>query len=205
MPAPNSPPYGIFQPRVLNRWLDVNSQNGPLTRCQTYLTIPSFAIDINWLGYSDIVQRFCYTSPNNFSLLRVKGFYVPSNLPFLLCISWVDSEGITWRYALNSNPSAVIYFNLPAYTNQKIGTNFNIEIWSCNAPADLSNEIILYTSVTQAIDYRYGDDIELGFQSTCPVLTPIVFGIPNGLAYGNPAAGIGFGNPDAGIGFGQPA
>lgn len=45
MPEPLHPPYGITQPRQLQRWLDVNSQNGPLGRTRQFITIPTDAVN----------------------------------------------------------------------------------------------------------------------------------------------------------------
>ena len=161
MPEQNHPPYNVTQPRQLVRWLDVNSQNGPLGRCQTYITIPAFNVANTWNGYSDIVCAFNYTAPNNFSFAQVAGFVVPENLPFLLCVSYVDSMDNVVRYTLNSNKNAVMFFDTVPYTNQVILKNFRIEVWSCNATAVMVNPVTLYTSVMQNVDTRLGVDSAL--------------------------------------------
>lgn len=52
MPQPSSPPYGIgsLPPRQLNRWLDVNSQNGPLTRTRGNIVLPLNGIPFDIIG-----------------------------------------------------------------------------------------------------------------------------------------------------------
>lgn len=56
---PLHPPYGVVQPRQLVRWLDVNSQNGPLDRSRYDIVIPQYNINVaftnllisaNWSG-----------------------------------------------------------------------------------------------------------------------------------------------------------
>jgi hypothetical protein len=71
---PSHPPYlpsSTSIPRTLIRWLDVNAQNGALTRVSTYLTIPPFNIANSWNGYSNIVASFNFESPNNVSLVGI--------------------------------------------------------------------------------------------------------------------------------------
>jgi hypothetical protein len=161
MPIPLSPPYNIYQPRTLNRWLDKNSQNGPLGRCQTFIVIPPFDIPVEWNGYSQIVIAFSYQSPNAFSLMAQSGFSVPVNLPFVLCISYVNADGTVARYALNDISNGTFYFQLDTYFNQMIKRNFRIEVWSIPTDALMSESITLYTSVKQNIDTRFGIDIAL--------------------------------------------
>jgi hypothetical protein len=131
MPVQNSPPYGIYQPRTLNRWLDINSQNGPLRRARYYITIPAFSVDVTWLGYSDIVARFCYEAPNNFSLVGVS---IPTATLFVFCISYIDEDNNVFRYTLNYNDNAVFYFDPQPYISQNIYNKFTIEVWSCFIP-----------------------------------------------------------------------
>lgn len=123
---------GAWQiPRTLQRWLDINPITH-LTRTQAYITLPAFNININWLGFSDIVASFNYEGPNNFSLT---GFDIePSSAPnYLLCIMWVDNKGNVKRYKLWSGVGEVLYFNIPLYTGQKIAKNFRFEIWSAGS------------------------------------------------------------------------
>lgn len=71
MPQPSSPPYAagaITIPRQLNRWLDVNTQNGPLTRARYFIVLPAFTVTGTWIGVSDIVAAFNFEATNNFSI-----------------------------------------------------------------------------------------------------------------------------------------
>ena len=164
MPEPLHPPYvSTQQPRQLDRWLDVNSQNGPLTRVRGYFQIPSFnAINNVWLGFSHILARIEYSSPNSFSFIKLPDF---SNLNFFFCISWLDSNNVNHRYTLNGNVGEVIYFDTVPYTNQVIPKNFRLEIWSTypghtEYPVNLT-PITIYTSKLGIVDYRFGTDFLL--------------------------------------------
>jgi hypothetical protein len=152
---------GAWQiPRTLQRWLDINPITH-LTRTQAYITLPAFNVNVNWLGYSDIVASFNYEGPNNFSLI---GFNIePSSTPnYLLCIMWKDSKDNVNRYKLWSGVGEILYFNIPVYAGQKIGKNFRLEIWSTNnTPAIQTNNIQVYTSVLGKQDYRWGTDFTL--------------------------------------------
>lgn len=190
MSEPTHPPYAstvLNGYRTLNRWLDINAQNGPLGRTQTYVTVPAFSVAVNWLGYSDIVAAFNYEGPNNFTLKGIAGNLVNSlsNIPstpnFMLCIMWVDSAGKAHRYAIYKNVGEVIYFNLPLYTGQMIGKNFRFEIWSTNSsPAVLLAPINIYTSVLGLQDYRFGvdgalvnpDTVSVSFNDVANQITP---------------------------------
>ncbi len=164
MPIPSAPPYlstATTWPRQLNRWLDINAQNGSLSRTQTYITLPAFTVNINWQGYSDIVGTYNFTGPNNFSLIGIKGA-LPSNPNYLLCIMWIDYKNQVHRYALWQNVGEVMYVPYPLYAGQPIGQNFRLEIWSTNvAQVSQISALNLYTSVAGIQDYRHGSDIAL--------------------------------------------
>ena len=72
MPEQSHPPYvpgAKTIPRQLNRWLDVNAQNGPLERAKKFLSIPAFTFsNDNWKGYSQVIGQFNYQAPNSLSL-----------------------------------------------------------------------------------------------------------------------------------------
>jgi hypothetical protein len=154
------PPYvpgSLSQWRTLNRWLDINAQNGPLARTQTFITLPSFSQAVTWLGYSDIVATFNFEGPNAFSLKALSS--IPVNPNYCLCIMWIDSNNVTHRYAIWNNVGEVIYAPYPLYTGQLIKKNFRFEIWSTNStPAVQVLPISFYTSVLGNVDYRYGTD-----------------------------------------------
>ena len=163
MPEPLHPPYvpaAVQQFRMLNRWLDVNAQNGPLSRTQTFITLPAFSQTVNWQGYSDIVAAFNYEGPNNFSLKS--GSNLPDNPNYCLCIMWKDSNDVVYRYAIWKDVGESIYCPYPLYTGQLIKKNFRFEIWSTNnTPAIQVLPISFYTSVLGNVDYRYGVDSTL--------------------------------------------
>jgi len=169
------PPYSpaaTYQPRQLNRWLDINAQNGPLGRCQTYIYIPSFGpFTVGWLGYSQVIGIIWYQATNRFSLVSRPGAVYPT-LPYncLVTICCVDPvTGSTDRYKLNPGVGEVLYFECPNYTDQIIEKNFWIEIWdtlSFNQSLVQPQSPNFMTSVLQAIDYRWGSDIPLATPST---------------------------------------
>jgi hypothetical protein len=161
MPEPLHPPYPPVnvQPRLLDRWLDINSQNGPLTRCSTYFVLPHFILANTWQGFSQVVMRFVCTSPNSFS---IKGFTTPTGLNFALAISWLDNNNVAHRYFLNRGAGEVLYFDTQMYTNQVIPKVFNLEVWNTNnANMQLNNDLVFYTSVLGNQDYRYQADYSL--------------------------------------------
>ena len=157
------PPYAsgaLTVPRMLNRWLDVNSQNGPLQRVMTYITLPVFNATVSWNGYSDIVTSFNVEAPNNFSF---SGYLsnVPAAPTYALCVSY-RVQGVVTRYlvwdAAGSNFSQII----PPYTGQPLLKNFRFEVWS-TSQGNISQtaSINFYTSVAGSLDYRYGTDSAL--------------------------------------------
>ena len=128
MPDSLHPPYvetARQQPRLLNRWLDINAQNGPLRRTQAIITIPSIVVDSMWMGYSRIVAAVTYTSSLNFSFKNIK---LASKPTYLLCVSFADRYGVH-RYAFWKDVGETVYFNLPLYSGQMIKKNFRLEIW----------------------------------------------------------------------------
>jgi hypothetical protein len=138
MPAPSNPPYSagaVIQPRMLNRWLDINVVRA-LTRAKTYFTIPTFSVVNNWKGYSELVAVFNYVSPNNFSI-KTLGNTFPVNPNYLACVVWEDSSYNVHRYKLWEDVGEVLYFDTPLYNNQQIKKNFRIEIWTTNTLFDI--------------------------------------------------------------------
>lgn len=166
MPDSSHPPYSpnsITIPRQLNKWLDVNSQNGPLRRVETFITLPAFTVNYTWRGYSDLIAAFNFEGPNNFSL-RDFSELVPLNSNYTLCIMWVDNQMNVNRYSIWRNIEDVFYFPLIPYTGQQIKKNFRLEIWSANvnpSTVSQSNSLNFYTTKLGDIDYRYGVDFSL--------------------------------------------
>lgn len=161
MPEPTHPPYSptaTITPRQLQRWLDVNQQNGPLTRTSTYITLPIFNVNVTWKGYSEIVAAFNFEAPNAFSLTSLVS-ELPINPNYYLAISWYDSKGNHARYAIIKGVGEVLYFSIPYYVGQLIKKNFRLEVWSTNVAACINlTPINFYTSVLTDIDYRFGSD-----------------------------------------------
>jgi len=160
MPEQNHPPYAsgsLSIPRTLLRWLDINPQNGPLSRTQTFITLPAFnGNGESWLGYSDIVTAFNFEGPNNFSI--VAGSIVPISPNCTLCISY-RIGGTLVRYVLWLAAGSVMPANYALYTNQPIKKNFRLEVWSTSqGNATQAAPIMFYTSVKGGLDYRYGVD-----------------------------------------------
>lgn len=172
MPEPTHPPYesgALTIPRQLQRWLDINPQNGRLTRTRKFLLIPAFQIsNINWRGFSEIVAEFHVTAPNNFSL-KVATIIPPLNPSYTLTIAYVDETGTTFRYRLWSSTNEIIYPTFPQYTGQFIQSTFKIEIWSTPVlQITQANSIRIDTSVLGSLDYRYGVDEQLvAFTNAC--------------------------------------
>ena len=157
---PSHPPYAagaLTIPRTLIRWLDVNPQNGSLTRTQTYITLPPFAVGNTWNGYSDIVASFNCESPNAFSFTGLLS-EVPANPNYTLCVSY-RIGGVVTRYILWLGAGSVLNMAIPMYSNQPIKKNFRFEIWNTKQGAVSQTEgISFYTTVSGGQDYRYGVD-----------------------------------------------
>jgi hypothetical protein len=72
MPDSLHSPYGqsTIQPKLLVRWLDVNSLNKKLDRIRGYLGIPAVGQTVyQWAGYSQILTQFNFSVSNNVSLI----------------------------------------------------------------------------------------------------------------------------------------
>lgn len=162
MPEPKHPPFdsgSITIPRTLIRWLDVNSQGGPLTRTMTFVTLPVFNANVTWLGYSDIVTSFNCEAPNNFSIKSAVGNVGSPN--FVLCISY-RIGGVLTRYRIWDADGSAMNSDIPMYAGQTILKNFRFEVWSTSqGNASQASAIQFYTSVAGQLDYRYGTDSAL--------------------------------------------
>lgn len=172
MSNPVYPPYNQTSPRQLNRWSDVNSQNGPLTRPRGCIAFPTFDIYLPWAGYSDIVGVYNYQAPNNFSFSNYKTFISSVNLSFTLCVAYTNSDASVVRYRLVTGTGENIYGYIPAYTGQLIKKNFRFEIWSVNgggAHCIQAATFVMETSVlSRTLDRRYSDDYILVSPDTTP-------------------------------------
>lgn len=168
MPEQYHPP-NVNQPRVLNRWLDVNSQNGPISRTGTYFTIPAFSITVDTPPISYIVGRFLYNAPNNFSITTIPDL---SNLTCLLVIAFDDFDGTVKRYKLNDYAGISVNDTFEQYTNQRIYKTFYIEVWSDEVLTVSSAALTFYTSKKNSTDYRFGLDTAL---LTTPTIDTLLY------------------------------
>jgi len=177
MPQQSSPPYtpnAIIQPRELQRWLDVNPQNGPLARTSTYIVLPAFAQGSStWNGFSDIIFSYNVESPNSVGLLTIgtktaPSYVISANPNYTLCISWRIGGNIT-RYVVWFATGTVLPFDVIPYTGQRLPKNWRFEIWNTSQGV-VSNAapITFYTTALGQIDYRYGSDSALvGVDAQC--------------------------------------
>lgn len=166
MPEQTHPPYvsgALTTPRFLCRWLDINPQNGRLTRTQKYIQVLPFNINHVWNGYSEIVGEYHFTAPNNFSFKPSNlANLIPSGTNYTLCVSYVVAQGVVARYSLIRGEGDFFYFILPEYNGQFISKDFAIEIWNTSGvTCSETGSPLIYTSVVGDEDYRYGVDSSL--------------------------------------------
>jgi len=97
VPPPANDTGALTYPRQLQRWLDPNPVT-KLDRVGTFLTLPSFSVTVNWLGYSDIVAAFNFEAPNNFSLKNVRmnnAAVTPPNYKYIAIPTGQTGSGVT--------------------------------------------------------------------------------------------------------------
>ena len=161
MPEQTYPPYvsgALTVPRQLNRWLDINPQNGFLSRTSTVITLPVFTTENSWNGYSNIVSSFNIESPNAISL---KPFTAPSDPNYVLCVSYRIGNVVT-RYMIWDATGSVMSQTIPFYVGQPLKKNFRFEVWNTSQGAvSQATEFKFYTSKLGSIDYRFGADYAL--------------------------------------------
>lgn len=162
MPEPLHPPYNVTQPRQLQRWLDVNSQNGRLTRTRGYVLLPSFNIPSAGRTYSEIVGVYNYAATNNFSIKNYQKF--TNNGSYSLCIAYANSDLTVKRYVLVKGNFDRNLSYPPMYNGEMIKKNFRLEIWDGINGANCvqSNAVQMFSTVLGNLDYRYGLDFVLG-------------------------------------------
>jgi hypothetical protein len=181
MPETLHPPYGpsTIQPRQLNRWLDINSQNGPLTRTRGVLNMPVWPLNsaTNWNGtFSEKVLQWNFKCNNNFSLVVDSTYqaFINDFTFSLLSICFVFIRGtvkvagqtfnIVNRFKAKANLGDTII--APLYVGQELyASSFQIEFWttpiSSGLPPVGNKPYVLNTSVLGTVDYRYGLDFQL--------------------------------------------
>jgi hypothetical protein len=163
MPEPTHPPYesgALVTPRQLHKWLDINPQNGPLTRVGTYITLPVFSVSSSWNGYSDIVKSFNFVMANRISLTSVEAPVAPN---YALFVSYHDATGVMTRYLIWGAVGAKVNQpQIPVYAGQALEKNFRFEVWNTSQGAVSNATAINFTtSKLGSVDYRYGVDYEL--------------------------------------------
>jgi len=188
MPEQSYPPYAagaLTSPRQLNRWLDVNPQNGALQRTRGYIVLPTFNQAVTWRGYSEIMATWNFASSNSFTLKDITA--LPTSGNYVLCIAY-QLAGVVYRYKL-CGPDGVFYEALVDYDGQLIKNNFRFEVWSvADAAVSETTAHTLYTSKRGNQDYSQGVDFQLvandglisDFQSIdtavdVPYLTDVLF------------------------------
>lgn len=165
MPDSLHPPYNITQPRQLQRWLDVNAQNGSLKRTSGFFLLPPFnipfvppSVNPNF-QYSDIVGVFNFTSSNNFSIKNYA--HLTNDGSYTLCIAYQQTNSLSMvRYRLIDGAAIPIGFT--KYAGQQILKNFRLEIWSTGNTCLNVTSIQFNTTVLGTQDYRYGLDFAIG-------------------------------------------
>lgn len=177
MPEPTHPPYvagATTIPRQLERWLDINPQNGALTRTQGTFTIPLFdfttpaySIEFPYHGATAsptlIGAVFNFTSQNVFSLKSDSVNRLFGSVNYTLVIASKNPDATLTRYILWQG-EPVIPIVLTRYAGEPINKTFRIEIWF--EGFEPNQEIIsvaqgLLTSVLGDVDYRYGTDFPI--------------------------------------------
>jgi hypothetical protein len=98
------------------------------------------------LGASFIAGRYTITSPVKFSFKYpcVK----PSGANFMLCVSWLDDDGVLQRYKLWDQDGVVMWPSAERYRGQTIATDFWLEVWNVdgNEDCELEEEYTLEVS-----------------------------------------------------------
>lgn len=113
----------------------------------TYYTLPVFSYTgQTWLGASRVAAVINYAVGHNFvmSTLPTK----PGGANFVPCIKWRIGTTV-YRYKLWDDEDCVLY--APLYDGEKIGANFQIELWtiSSSTTVSLTTAINITTSIRQ--------------------------------------------------------
>lgn len=131
-----------LDPNVLP-WLSLTKAK-VVRRVRTYFILPVFqATFIDWIGASRPVYLINYAVSNNFTIATLPE--KPSGANYIPCIKW-RSGNTVYRYKLWDHEDGKLY--VPVYSGQKIGKNFQIEIWTTQgATASQAEAINIYTSI----------------------------------------------------------
>lgn len=185
MPEQSHPPYvsgALTSPRQLDRWLDVNPQNGPLKRTRKYLEIPGwvYPADYEFNGtFSDKVIQLNFNVSNKLSL-RINKYNVVGidyySTDFDDQLAWFiaflpGSLGVkntldVKRYRITADDGDTV--RAEQYNGQPLPTTFCIEGWTkpstTVSEGSSVNAQTLETSVLGNLDYRYGQDESINTQ-----------------------------------------
>lgn len=127
---------------------------------RSFVFLPVFTYNVNWSGASEIITQFNYTAERNFVLPR--GVVKPEDANFVAAIKWVDEDENVFRYLLWQDSDLVL--NAPLIkANNKIGSEFTIEIWNLNNEpvVSLDEPLKIYTSLIKEItDVTAVTDVE---------------------------------------------
>ena len=116
-------------------WLSLQKASR-VRRTQSYFVIPAFQnIMPEWKTASMPVYLITYAVSNNFTIPTLPA--KPATANFIPCIKW-RSGSTVYRYKLWDDTAGILY--VPIYAGEKIGKNFQIEVWSTetsNYPMDI--------------------------------------------------------------------
>lgn len=163
MPEPLHPPYGILQPRTLVRWLDINSQNGPLTRSRYFFTVPAYNIafantelltaNTNW-GTITGADGYCNAQLNSTIPIGSGFMYVPGNSNVL--VTQIEAEGgpLASATIFNANIKNGVSVDTAFYYN----THSTNQFWLLGLPSVqntivTANVYIIQPRIIGAFDY----------------------------------------------------
>lgn len=107
---------------------------------QGYVELPAFSVNNpTWTGASEIVQQYNFSADRNFRLVTLPA--KPVGVNYGLCIKFRIGT-VVYRYKLWNDANFVTLTAGP-YTNQLIGKNFVLEIWSFNGETISSQDAII--------------------------------------------------------------
>lgn len=128
-------------------------------RVRTYFTIPVFQFEyVAWIRASYPLGMVNYSLSNNFTIATLP---VPDiGVNYVPTIKWRQG-GIVHRYKLWDHPDVVLY--APIYRGQKIGKNFQLEIWNISSSLAMTQlvPINVFTSIRPVPSIYTGSDTNI--------------------------------------------
>ena len=113
-----------------------------------YFVVPAFSyVAPQWKGASEIALQFNYTATRAFSIKTLPS--IPDGAQYVMCVRYRVGATV-YRYKLWNNDKLALN-NVLLYSNQKIGANFVIEVWTVVDSANLvlSAALPITTSLRQ--------------------------------------------------------